>query len=83
MARQGEVSVKFKDLAVGIYAASAVHDKDGNNRLTTNFMGIPTEPYGFTGHGKGSCGPPAIRRHILFPAIGRLGSGYCNEEAGG
>jgi uncharacterized protein (DUF2141 family) len=41
---------------------SAVHDKDGNGKLTTNLLGIPTEPYGFTGQGSGWLGLPSFKK---------------------
>lgn len=36
-------------LPPGRYAAAAFQDLDGDGRLTTNFLGIPKEPYGFSG----------------------------------
>ena len=38
--------VTFDALAPGTYALSAYHDANGNNRLDTNFLGIPTERTG-------------------------------------
>jgi uncharacterized protein (DUF2141 family) len=57
----GQVRVVFKDLAPGQYAATAFHDLDGNGKLTANFMGLPTEPYGFSNNARGSFGPPAFK----------------------
>ena len=47
-AAQGEVKLKFKDLALGSYAVQVMHDENENNQLDTNFLGIPTEGYGFS-----------------------------------
>lgn len=58
---KGSVSVSFTGLPAGVYAVSAVHDKDGSGKLTSNMMGMPTEPYGFTGQGSGSFGPPSFQ----------------------
>lgn len=45
---QGEVKVQFKDLAPGTYAVQVMHDENGNQKLDTNFVGIPVEGYGFS-----------------------------------
>jgi uncharacterized protein (DUF2141 family) len=47
-AAQGEVKLQFKDLAPGTYAVQVMHDENGNDQLDTNFLGIPTEGYGFS-----------------------------------
>ena len=47
-AAQGEVKLQFKDLAPGTYAVQVMHDENENNQLDTNFLGIPTEGYGFS-----------------------------------
>lgn len=38
----------FKDLKPGAYAVMIVHDENGNGQLDTNFIGMPTEGYGFS-----------------------------------
>jgi uncharacterized protein (DUF2141 family) len=38
----------FSSLAPGDYAVSLFHDVNGNGKLDKNFMGIPTEGYGFS-----------------------------------
>ncbi len=57
----GQVRLAFKGLAPGQYAASAYHDLDGNSKLNTNLMGIPSEPYGFSNKARGNFGPPAFK----------------------
>lgn len=57
----GQVRLVFKGLASGQYAATAFHDLDGNGKLTTNLMGLPTEPYGFSNNARGNFGPPAFK----------------------
>lgn len=47
-AASGEVKLEFKDLAPGTYAVQVMHDVNENNQLDTNFLGIPTEGYGFS-----------------------------------
>lgn len=45
-------------LAPGDYAVSLIHDENGNGKLDTNFLGIPTEGVGFSKNPKLSFGPP-------------------------
>jgi uncharacterized protein (DUF2141 family) len=52
------LTVRFKDLAAGSYAAVAFQDLNGNGKLDKNFLGIPKEPYGFSNGARGSAGPP-------------------------
>jgi uncharacterized protein (DUF2141 family) len=53
----GNARIVIDNLAPGGYAVSVVHDRDGNGRLTMNLMGLPSEPFGFSGKG-GNFGPP-------------------------
>lgn len=38
----------FKDLVPGTYAVMISHDENGNGKLDSNFLGMPTEGYGFS-----------------------------------
>lgn len=49
-------SLVFTDLAPGEYAVKVMHDENDNGSLDTNFLGIPSEGYGFSNNG-GSFGP--------------------------
>ncbi len=44
----GEVTVCVPVPAPGSYAISLYHDEDGNKKLTKNWLGLPTEGYGFS-----------------------------------
>lgn len=46
--KQSEVSVVFENVPPGKYAVSMFLDENGNNKMDTNFMGIPKEQYGFS-----------------------------------
>lgn len=59
-ASDSTVQVVFKDLPPGEYAISSFQDKNNNEKLDTNSMGIPTEPLGFSEDAKGSFGPPSF-----------------------
>lgn len=48
----------FKNLAPGIYAVSLFHDENNNQKMDTNFFGIPKESYGTSNDAKGFMGPP-------------------------
>ena len=51
-------TVTFKDIPNGIYAISLFHDVNSNNKMDTNFLGIPKEDYGCSNNAKGFMGPP-------------------------
>jgi uncharacterized protein (DUF2141 family) len=42
------MEISFTDLPLGQYAVSVFQDRNGNGRLDTNILGIPTERYGFS-----------------------------------
>lgn len=43
---KGSLACTFPELPPGAYAISCFHDVNGNGKLDTNFVGIPSEPYG-------------------------------------
>ena len=45
-------------LPVGIYAISAIQDKNSNEKLDKNFFGSPTEPYGFSNDARATFSAP-------------------------
>ena len=45
---KGGVRVVFRDVPEGTYAVAAYQDLDGNKKLNTNGLGIPTEPLAFS-----------------------------------
>lgn len=57
--QKGSMTVSVK-IPFGHYAIGIFHDLNGNGELDTNFMGIPTEPYGFSNGKKGTFGPPSF-----------------------
>lgn len=64
-AKTGSVSFAFKDIPVGQYAFSAFHDLNGNEKLDTNFVGKPVEPYGFSRDARGTFGPPSFEEAVI------------------
>lgn len=49
--------IVLRDLPAGRYALAVIHDENGNGKLDTNVVGLPTEPYGFSRGARGSFGP--------------------------
>ena len=44
--QKGSLTCAFPELGPGTYAVSCFHDVNGNGTMDTNFLGIPSEPYG-------------------------------------
>jgi uncharacterized protein (DUF2141 family) len=57
-AKTGTVELLFGNLQPGDYAVMIFHDENGNGKMDSNLIGIPTEGYGFSNEAKGSFGPP-------------------------
>ncbi len=51
-------TVTFKNIPKGIYAISMYHDENDNNKMDSNFLGIPKEDYGCSNNARGFMGPP-------------------------
>ncbi len=56
-----KASITLKDIPTGVYAISAFHDSNNNNKLDTNFLGIPKEPIGMSNGATGFMGAPKYR----------------------
>jgi uncharacterized protein (DUF2141 family) len=54
-----QVVVVIDSLQYGEYAVKVFHDENTNGKLDTNFLGIPTEDYGFSNNASGWFGPPS------------------------
>ena len=52
------VEYTFANLAFGTYAIYVFHDEDNDNKLKTNFIGMPKEGMGVSKNAKGHFGPP-------------------------
>ena len=57
-AKKGGFSISFAGLEPGRYAVNGFHDSDGDGKIDTNLLGIPTEGYGFGNGAAGGFGPP-------------------------
>lgn len=45
-AQKGVVHAEFDNVSPGTYAIAVIHDENSDNKLNTNFIGIPKEGYG-------------------------------------
>jgi len=58
-------SFTFNDLLPGQYAIRYYHDENLNGKMDTNFVGKPTEGYGFSNNVIGKMGPPPFEKWIF------------------
>ncbi len=56
------VTLFFENVKSGDYAVTTFHDENDNDKLDSNFVGIPKELYGFSNDAKGSFGPPSFEK---------------------
>jgi uncharacterized protein (DUF2141 family) len=56
--KKGVLTLEIPDLPSGEYAIAVYHDLNGNGRLDKNMLGVPTEPYGFSGSARGKWSAP-------------------------
>lgn len=66
---QGTAKVLFDYLKPGKYAVKLFHDENGNGKMDTNFLSIPTEGYGFSNNALGVLNMPPEFDEMLFYAI--------------
>ena len=68
--RKSQARCDFEDIPPGTYAMVVIHDANMNGKLDTNWLGIPTEGYGFSNDAKGLVGAPTFSA-ASFPYDGR------------
>jgi len=61
---------RLDDIPAGRYAITVLHDEDDNGIMTTNFVGLPEEKYGFSNNPKIYFGPPSFEKSAV-----QVGSG--------
>ena len=59
-AHQGTTVVDLGDLPAGQYAFAFYHDEDGDGQFGRNFVGLPTEGFGFSNDALVVLGPPSF-----------------------
>jgi uncharacterized protein (DUF2141 family) len=68
--RHAQARCDFVDIPPGRYALVVIHDENMNNKLDTNWLGIPTEGYGFSNDAKAVLGPVSFSA-ASFPYEGQ------------
>jgi len=58
--RYTEARCDFEAILPGTYALVVVHDENSNGKLDTDWLGIPTEGYGFSNDAKALLGTPSF-----------------------
>ncbi|MFO8029087.1 MAG: DUF2141 domain-containing protein [Cyclonatronaceae bacterium] len=59
------LTVRFDSLTSGPKAVRLFHDENGNADLDTNFLGIPTEGYGFSNNPRSRFGAPSLEDQLF------------------
>jgi uncharacterized protein (DUF2141 family) len=54
-----EATCEFRDVRPGVYAVALFHDENGNGKLDTNFLGLPSEGVGTSNNKRPLVGPPS------------------------
>jgi uncharacterized protein (DUF2141 family) len=57
--------IVIENLKPGKYAFKYFHDENKNEKLDLNWIGMPTEGYGFSNNAKGTFGPPSYEKMIF------------------
>ncbi|MEM8927700.1 MAG: DUF2141 domain-containing protein [Bacteroidota bacterium] len=60
MAKTGKTNVLLEDIPDGNYAIALFYDKNGNDKLDTNWIGIPKEKVAFSNAKMKLFGPPSF-----------------------
>ncbi|MFT2110769.1 DUF2141 domain-containing protein [Marinomonas sp. 2405UD68-3] len=65
------VDVILTDLPNSMIIFTGYQDVNGNNKLDTNLIGIPNEPYGFSNNARGQYGPPKYSQMAFLPTTNK------------
>ena len=63
--KNGVSSIIFEDVPAGTYAIICFHDENDNGELDTNWLGVPTEKFGFSNNKMGMFGPPKYKDCLI------------------
>ena len=58
--RKTQARCDFEDIPPGTYAMAVIHDENMNGKLDTNWLGLPTEGYGFSNNAKAVLSAPSF-----------------------
>lgn len=68
--RDTQARCDFEDIPPGTYALAVIHDENMDGKLGTNWLGVPTEGYGFSNDAKAFMRAPSFDA-ASFPYDGR------------
>jgi uncharacterized protein (DUF2141 family) len=68
--RDKQARCDFLDIPPGTYALIVVHDENMNSKLDTNWLGVPTEGYGFSNDAEAMLSAPSFSA-ASFPYDGK------------
>ena len=70
----GRARLVFEGIPPGGYAVAAYHDENGDGKLDTGFLGIPTEGLASSNDARGFMGPPSFEkaRVLVGPGENRI-----------
>ncbi len=60
-----EMKVSFEKLPKGKYAVSLFQDENGNKKIDSNFIGIPTEGWGYSNDARGNMSAPTFSDQLF------------------
>lgn len=60
-----ELVIELPDLVLNDYAITIYHDRNSNDKLDTNFLGLPKERYGFSNNPSTRFGPPSFKKCLF------------------
>lgn len=58
--RDTKARCSFLDIPPGTYALAVIHDENMDGKLNTNFLGVPTEGYGFSSGAESGMSAPSF-----------------------
>lgn len=61
-----ECNMLIPDLKQGKYSIRYFHDENGNDKLDTNWLGLPKEGYGFSNNATSMFGTPSIKDGLFI-----------------
>ncbi|MEW6561871.1 MAG: DUF2141 domain-containing protein [Pseudomonadota bacterium] len=71
LAERSTLKTSFRGIKPGRYAVAVYADLNGNHELDSNFVGMPTEPYGFSRDARSSFGVPSFEQAAF--EVGEVG----------
>ena len=64
--RNKECNILIPNLKEGKYSIRYFHDENGNDKLDTNWLGLPKEGYGFSNNATSMFGTPSIKDRLFI-----------------